>query len=638
VSRQSALESVVEQTALRSLAADVLDALATPACAVDGAGQVFAVNSAWDGGPVETPGPVGRGSDYLAQCQERAAAGDPVATAVAGALVRVLAGADPSWSGTHPCRGERACWCRVTITPLRRLGGAVIACDDVTQLHRAQQQLAHQALHDRLTGLPEHQLLFDRVEQALGRVGQEPGQVSVVRLHLDRLSAAYDNRGHPAADSLLLRAARRLRAAARVQDTVARVGGADLVVVQEGIRDESEALLLAGRLQSAIVGHDARAPDGVLASSVGVALGTDEQDAAALLSAAAAAVEQVRQASPGGVQVFSPRMHEQARRRARLARDLPWAVRGGQLVLHYQPVLDLAAGEVVKVEALARWTHPELGPVSPAEFVPIAEQTGAVEELGSWVLEQACDFLARRKPSDPLRVAANLSARQVYGTDLVGRVSDRLAQAGVPPERLVLEVTESALLDDVDGALATLRGLRKLGVGLAIDDFGTGYSSLVYLKDFPFDTLKIDRRFVAGLGVDDDDTAIVASVIDLAHAVGLQVVAEGVETSGQLKALRERGCDLAQGWFWAAATPEDELDVLIAALPYGLSRGRVESDVAAEHVALLHARVVGLRDEGASLHAIAAALNDDGLLTTQGRRWSSRSVAHVVAGLAGATR
>ncbi|MCW2614869.1 MAG: hypothetical protein JWN08_1863, partial [Frankiales bacterium] len=309
--------------------------------------------------------------------------------------------------------------------------------------------------------------------------------------------------------------------------------------------------------------------------------------------------------------------------------ELSRALGAGELRLHYQPVLRLPDGRVEGVEALVRWQHPVRGLLAPAEFVPLAEATGLVVELGEWVLRTACQTLARWTAAGRrLTVSVNLSPRQLAVPGFGALLREVLAETGVRPEQLVLEVTESAVIDDA-GALETLRGLHVLGVRLALDDFGTGYSSLTYLKRFPVDALKVDRSFVSGLGRDRDDEAIVASVVSLARSIGRTVVAEGVETPGQRLLLSELGVQQAQGFLWSPALPLDELERWLD--------GDDPDDVPAPPAVGLPvdaaARILALQADGASLHTIAAALNGEGLSAPSGARWHPRSVARVVAAL-----
>jgi EAL domain-containing protein (putative c-di-GMP-specific phosphodiesterase class I)/GGDEF domain-containing protein len=605
--------------AVASVVRSLLEALPDAACAVDRTGAVAVANAGW---AAAADGALPRA----------AAADDPVAEA----LPLVLRGELGGWAGTSlvaTASGPR--WLSRHLAPLPAVGGAVVRCDDVTDVVAQARRRLHLSRHDGLTGLPNRALLLDRLQEALARRGARAGAVAVVLLDLVGLDA--EDPGPGAGDALLVAALARVRSVVAEGDLLARSGAAQLAVVREGVLDEAEARSLAEGLRAALLSGDPLdpAPGVVLPASVGVALGPPFEDAAALLAAAGTGPSRAEAARAGGVRVVSEAVQRGAERRSRLAREVRTAARRGQLRVDHQPVVDLRTGEVAGTEALLRWSHPELGDVSPAEFVPVTEETGGMGELGGWVLQTVCDCLAARGPDDTLRVAVNLSAEQLVDDSLVEDLTAELGARGLSPSRLVLEVTESAVVADREHSTRLLRRLRALGVGLSLDDFGTGWSSLVYLRDFPFDLLKIDRRFVAGLGVVDDDTAIVASVIDLGHAVGMRVVAEGVETLEQLDHLRSLGCDLAQGFLWAPAVPEDELDTVLLALPVGPLRGR-EADVRRSvtvREARVRARATELVRAGASLHTVAAALNADGLLTSRGTRWSASAAAHLVAAL-----
>jgi PAS domain S-box-containing protein/diguanylate cyclase (GGDEF)-like protein len=315
----------------------------------------------------------------------------------------------------------------------------------------------------------------------------------------------------------------------------------------------------------------------------------------------------------------------------RLANDLRVGIETGQLRLLYQPIVELANHDVVGVEALVRWERPGFGLLSPSEFIDAAERTGQIVSLGAWVSAQACQTAVRlaQLASAPHSMSINLSARQLMDPGVVGMLQCALADTGCDPASVIIEVTETALMQDMARATATLQAMKALGVALALDDFGTGYSSLLYLKNFPVDRIKIDQSFIGGLGVDADDTAIVASTISLAHSVGVQAVAEGVETVDQLTLLRQMGCDFAQGFLFSAPLTLAELQRWLAAHP--AARRRRVRDAPRTTVAPEASRILRLHREGASLHTIAAALNVDGLHTAVGVRWSPKSVANVIA-------
>jgi diguanylate cyclase (GGDEF)-like protein len=414
---------------------------------------------------------------------------------------------------------------------------------------RTEVQLAHMALHDHLTGLPNRLLFDDRLEHALQRRQDGHGGVAVLFIDVDGFKRINDSLGHSAGDAALREAAVRIRAAVRPHDTVARLGGDEFTVLCEDLAGDGDALSIGNRITEALARpvaiHDS---DVVLRASIGVALaGPTDVRPEELLRRSDDAMYQAKARGGGRPQLYVP-----GRRRQRGGHDLQLesALRRAipaELVAHYQPVVALDDAHVVGAEALARWQHPSRGLIPPAEFIAIAEQTGLIVPLGSWMLDQACRQGALW---DGLRVSVNVSGCQVAQGSLVASVSRALEDSGLPPERLQLELTETVLMDDVDGHIAVMDDLKALGLSLAIDDFGKGYSSLRYLHRFPIDRIKIDRDFVRGLPDSRADRAIVSAVLSFARALDLEVVAEGVETQKHVDALRELGCEYVQGFFF----------------------------------------------------------------------------------------
>jgi diguanylate cyclase (GGDEF)-like protein/PAS domain S-box-containing protein len=435
---------------------------------------------------------------------------------------------------------------------------------------RSQAQLAHQALHDPLTGLPNRTLFLDRLGHVLAR-RRPPGEaVAVLFVDLDRFKVVNDSLGHAAGDQLLVALAERLRHALRPADTVARFGGDEFTILCESVADAAQAAAIAARVGEliaqpfAIEGED----DVVLTASVGISLSAGGPDTGAdrpetMLRDADAAMYRAKERGRARHELFDEQMRAGAVQRLQLEQWLRRAIERDELRVHFQPEVRLADGRVEAVEALLRWQHPERGLLLPADFLALAEETGLIVPVGAWVLTEACRWAARLTGAGPggssPGVWVNLSARQLAMPDLTGTVAEALAGAGIAPDRLCLEITESALMEDAEATLATLRSLKDLGVGLAVDDFGTGYSSLSYLRRFPVDFIKVDRSFVDGLGHDPEDTAIVAAVVGLAHSLGLVPVAEGIETAGQLAELRRLGCELGQGHLFAPPVPGEEL-------------------------------------------------------------------------------
>ncbi len=438
---------------------------------------------------------------------------------------------------------------------------------DLTGERAAEANLVHLAAHDTLTGLPNRTLLIDRIDHALDRRAVDRRLTVLLFCDVDGFKNVNDAHGHQLGDNVLRTIADRLRSAVRPQDTVARIGGDEFVVFCEGVADMEQAMLTAAQVRSAL---DAPMPiDGEnldLTVSIGIAVaGSDDAVSSdTLLRDADEAMHKAKRQGPNVIEVFDENLKTVAAARLALLSDLRHATAGDELRLVYQPVVRIDDQQVVGVEALLRWEHPTRGMVSPDEFIPFAERTGLIVPMGAWVMQQACLQGAAWERAEngrsPMNLAVNVSGRQLSeDAGLVDSVKQALDESGLSPTALTLEVTESALMDDVESALRVMHELKGLGVRLAIDDFGTGYSSLVYLKRFPVDLLKVDRTFVAGLGLNGDDSAIVRSVIDLAQAFGIETVAEGIETAEQLAALQGLGCQFGQGYLWSPGRSADAL-------------------------------------------------------------------------------
>ena len=456
---------------------------------------------------------------------------------------------------------------QLIIDEVGEVAGMRGTCQDITERIEAQEALTHNALHDPLTGLPNRSLLLDRIEVALARSARHGRTVAVLFLDLDRFKLINDSRGHAAGDVVLRAVAERLRAAVRPSDTVGRLGGDEFVVVCEDAA-VWEATLLGERLIRTLEEpFQVEGGEVFVTVSVGIAIAEETVSADELLRDADVAMYQAKQRGRARCEFFDEAMRTEAARRLETATALHRALERREIETFYQPMIDLKTGAIVGVEALVRWNHPERGLISPASFIPLAEEQGLIIPIGAAVLDDACGQWARWREEfpdrDPLVLNVNISARQLHSPDFVESIRAVLLAYGVDPGALCLELTESVLIDDVETQRHTLAALRQLGVALAIDDFGTGYSSLSYLKRFPVNGIKIDHTFVAGLGRDAFDSAIIESVIELAHAVGLHVTAEGVETLDQLLRLRALGCDFAQGYYFARPQPAAELDALL---------------------------------------------------------------------------
>ena len=443
--------------------------------------------------------------------------------------------------------------------PLRLLG----ICQDITVQKNNEEALTRLALQDPLTSLPNRALFLDRLALALRRQDRNGRMVAVLFVDLDRFKAVNDTLGHFAGDLLLVAVAERLGQILRPGDTIARLGGDEFAVVCEGLDGPAGAEEIAVRVLNSLAAPVLVEGQEVIASaSIGIAVSEPGATPDTMLRDADTAMYEAKDAGRNRFHVFDPASRARTLARLRRAEELRVALDRSELRLCYQLEVDLAEEATTGVEALVRWQHPTLGLLPPSEFIDVAEETGLVVPLGDWVLQEACRELARRDPNaNPggLRLSVNLSARQLGVPELIDTVRDVLGETGLDPSRLCLEITESVLMDDVESSIEALLDLKALGVRLAIDDFGTGYSSLSYLRRFPVDVVKLDRSFVAGIGVDPAATAIVAAVVNLAHALGIVVVAEGVETEAQLVALRALRCDRAQGYYWNRPLPAGEL-------------------------------------------------------------------------------
>jgi diguanylate cyclase (GGDEF)-like protein len=441
---------------------------------------------------------------------------------------------------------------------------------DISTEKAVYERLHKKIVEDELTGLPHRSIFLDRLDLALRRTQADAASVALLFVSLDRFKEKNDRFGRDVGDSLLQEVAQRLDGLRGPADTVSRWGGDEFVVMCEGDRDALDPLAMAHRIIEAF--GEPFTPAGIevfQTASVGVGLarpgemGTDQ-----LLRQAEAAGQMAKQHGGGSIHQFDEEMQARARRRAEVEDSLRGAADRGELVMHYQPEVSLRTNQIVAVEALIRWHHPDWGLVAPAEFIPVAETTNLILEVGAFVLAAAMDQCARWRALLPNRapvVAINISPRQFVQDDFVGLVASILEETGADPADICLEITESVLMDDLDVTVATLRRLKALGVQLAVDDFGTGYSSLSYLRAFPVDIIKVDQSFVSGLGHDPEDSAIVQAVVHMGRALQLTTVAEGVETAHQLIELRELDCDIAQGYHFARPATAEVITQLLRA-------------------------------------------------------------------------
>jgi len=456
-------------------------------------------------------------------------------------------------------------WYRATFVPLG--DGVVVAFRDVSDDRRRQLELELRASHDDLTGLPNRSVLHDLVREALGRTDLTRGRVTVLFIDLDRFKVVNDGLGHAVGDVLLHHMAVRLRGALRQGDHLVRFGGDEFVVVMAE-PDRHRAIHEAATRLCAVVSEPLEVMGRTLrtTASIGVAAARSaEDDPAVLVRNADAAMYEAKAARGDGVAVFTERLRRTTKDRLELELDLAVGLTRGEVEVHYQPLVDLGTGDIIGAEALARWHHPDRGLVMPEQFLPMAEDSGLVtnlgDEVGRSVIDQARRWLGGPQPLS-LTIAVNCAAAQLCRPGWAAELLDALDAAGVAGQHLAVEVTESGLVRDPATARAALEELAEAGVGIGLDDFGTGYSSLSHLRDFPVHAVKIDRSFVAGIDVSVRDRELVAAVIAMARSLGKLTVAEGVETAAQAEVVTELGADFGQGWLWSAALPAGEFAAL----------------------------------------------------------------------------
>ena len=429
----------------------------------------------------------------------------------------------------------------------------------------------HQAFHDSLTGLPNRALFLDRLELAHARARRSGRPIAVLFMDLDSFKNVNDSLGHAAGDELLLLVAGRLRRCLRPSDTAARFGGDEFALLLEDLdmatAAEGVAVRVLAALREPFVIQDQEV---LVGTSIGIASsaspGSDD-----LLRNADLAMYRAKGLGKGRFQVFEPGMHVQVLERLELEVDLQRALERDEMCVHYQPIIELATARITALEALVRWRHPVRGMIQPNDFIPLAEETGQIHRLGEWVLERAVRDAQRWNAGvrlgAPVRVGVNLSGRQLQEPTLVGQIGAALAGSGLDPELLVLEITETVLMQDLEGTVGRLQDLKKLGVGLSVDDFGTGYSSLQYLRRFPLDSLKIAKSFVDGVSGPSQDAAVARAIIELGTSFQLNVVAEGIERTEQHARLVDLGCTYGQGFLYSRPVPADQVDLLLARGP-----------------------------------------------------------------------
>jgi len=471
------------------------------------------------------------------------------------------------------------------------VGGVVVNYRDITGRKSLEDELKRQAFHDSLTGLANRALFADRLQHAISRAERMPHALAVLFVDLDDFKTVNDSLGHSEGDLLLIAVADRLRAGVRAGDTIARMGGDEFAILIEDPTDGETPVDVGRRLLAQLEPpfvHGGK--ELFIRASIGIATARSRDHTAdEVLRNADVAMYTAKSNGKNRTEVFEPGMHSAALNRLALKGDLERALERGEFRLMYQPIVRLGAGRLSGVEALLRWQHRERGTVGPAEFIPVAEETGLIVPLGRWVLERACTQAAAWNAiaPHPITMSVNVSGRQLQQPAFAAEVAEVLTSTGLAPELLTLELTESVLMQDAEAAIAMLADLKSLGVRLAIDDFGTGYSSLNYLRRFPIDELKIDRSFVASLDDGPAQSAVVLSILRLGETLHLETVAEGIEEPSQLAALRDLGADFGQGYLFARPLDVDAVTVLIEAdTPLGESAAQVDGrEPPARHIA-----------------------------------------------------
>lgn len=462
-------------------------------------------------------------------------------------------------------------WIELSVSPVSRNGGPVThfvsVLSDITESKSYEAALEYQSNHDQLTGLPNRNLLADRLDQALVRAARDGEEVAVVVIDLDHFKVINDSLGHAVGDALLKLTAIRFQACVRDGDTLARLGGDEFVLILPAVDATRAAQIGCGRVQSDLaLTFELQAQRLTLSASIGISLyPRDAGDTQGLLRHAEAAMYRAKELGRNGVQFFTTEINQRVHERLTMESQLRQALDNNEFLLHYQPQVDLVSGSVIAAEALVRWAHPERGMVPPVDFIGLAEETGLIVPLGEWVLVEACRqhraWLDAGLAAG--RIAVNLSARQFSDEGLLPLIKRVLADTGLPPALLDLEVTESMAMQDVDRAIELLRELTRLGVRISLDDFGTGHSSLSYLQRFAVNTLKVDRSFVHEVATDPHRAAITSTVIVMAHNLGLKVIAEGVETLAELSYLRQHACDEIQGYYFSRPLPAAQYETLL---------------------------------------------------------------------------
>jgi len=461
----------------------------------------------------------------------------------------------------------------------------VAICSDISAIKQTEERLEHLAHYDPLTGLPNRTLFNDRLHHTIAFARRRGRMVALILFDLDRFKEVNDTLGHRIGDQLLVAVSKRLKHGMRDSDTISRLGGDEFAIILADVEGFGPAAKVAQHFLNylaepfIIEGHEV-----YITASIGITIyPTDSEDIDALLKNADTAMYCAKERGKNNFQFFTSEMNNRILEKLFIESRLRHALENGEFSVCFQPQVETSTEEIVGVEALARWTNPELGEVPPSKFIPIAEDTGLIAAMGEWVLREACmkSQAWREEGLHPMTVSVNLSARQFHRQNLVETISSIIEETGIDAKCLELEITESVIMQDVEDTVETLKRLKKLGVRLSIDDFGTGYSSLSYLKRFPIEVLKIDQSFVSDITGDSEESSVVSAIIALAHSLDLKVVAEGVETKEQLDFLRGKGCDRIQGYYYMKPLPDEEIRSLLRRSPVsssGRRTGRILSD------------------------------------------------------------
>jgi diguanylate cyclase (GGDEF)-like protein len=560
----------------------ILDSVNAEIAVLDRDGIIIAVNEPWRQFSLQNsalPGiaapNTGVGSDYLAACQDGEFSTSGGSRGVVAGIQDVQGGRLDRFSLEYPCHSpEKERWFVMSVTPLDTDHRSVVVTHvDVTERKMAEDKIQLLAFYDNLTGLPNRRLLYDRLQRALAASARSKREGALLFIDLDNFKHLNDLYGHNVGDAMLVQVAQRLNGCVREGDTVARLGGDEFVVLLENLHEKPEEAAatakIIGQKILAILHRPYQLADQqhLASASIGVTMFLSHRDSIdELLKRADIAMYQAKTAGRHTIRFFDQHLQSVVATRVAMEADLRAGIDADQLVLYFQPQTD-GIGGIIGAEALVRWRHPGLGLVSPAEFIPLAEETGLILPLGNWVLNEACLQIAAwsgRRELSHVTVAVNVSARQFQQEDFVASLLDVLARTNADPRKLKLELTESMLVNDIEDVIIKMESLKKCGIRFSLDDFGTGYSSLSYLKRLPLSQLKIDQSFVRDVTSDANDAAIARTIISLGQTLGLEVIAEAVETEGQRSFLADLGCHAYQGYLFGRPGPADEFERLFA--------------------------------------------------------------------------